>query len=33
VVDNSLNAELKSEAQSKLNRVIDEEGKNSKLGN
>jgi TolA-binding protein len=32
VVDNSLNAELKSEAQTKLNRVSDEEGKSSKLG-
>jgi len=32
VVDNSLNAELKSEAQSKLNKVNEEEGKNSKVG-
>jgi tetratricopeptide (TPR) repeat protein len=33
VVDNSLNAELKSEAQGKLNKVIEEEGKNSKVNN
>ncbi len=33
VVDNSLNAELKSEAQGKLNKVIDEEGRNSKVNN
>ena len=33
VVDNSLNAELKSEAQTKLNKVIEEEGKNSKVSN
>jgi TolA-binding protein len=32
VVDNSLNAELKSEAQTKLSRVVEEEGKNSKVG-
>lgn len=31
VVDNSLNAELKSEAQTKLNQVIEEESKNSKV--
>ncbi|HYK56740.1 MAG TPA: tetratricopeptide repeat protein, partial [Flavisolibacter sp.] len=31
VVDNTLNAELKSEAQTKLNQVIEEEGKNSKV--
>ncbi|MGN6164147.1 MAG: tetratricopeptide repeat protein [Flavisolibacter sp.] len=33
VVDNSLNAELKSEAQTKLNKVIEEEGQNSKVSN
>ncbi len=33
VVDNTLNAELKSEAQTKLNQVIEEEGKNSKVSN
>lgn len=33
VVDNSLNAELKSEAQGKLDKVIEEEGKNSKVNN
>jgi tetratricopeptide (TPR) repeat protein len=33
VVDNSLNAELKAEAQTKLNRVIDEESKSSKVSN
>jgi TolA-binding protein len=33
VVDNSLNAELKSEAQGKLDKVIDEEGRNSKVNN
>jgi len=33
IVDNSINAELKGEAQSKLNRVIDEEGKSSKVNN
>ena len=31
IVENSLNAELKSEAQTKLNRVIEEEAKNSKV--
>lgn len=31
VVENSLNAELKAEAQSKLQKVIDEESKNSKV--
>ena len=31
VVDNSLNAELKSEAKDKLERVIEEEAKNSKV--
>jgi TolA-binding protein len=33
VVDNSLNAELKSEAQAKLDKVIQEEGVNSKVSN
>lgn len=33
VVDNSLNAELKSEAQGKLNKVTEEEGQNSKVSN
>jgi TolA-binding protein len=33
VVDNTINAELKSEAQAKLNIVIDEEGKSSKVNN
>ncbi len=33
VAENSLSAELKSEAQAKLNKVIEEEGKNSKLSN
>jgi TolA-binding protein len=33
IVDNSINAELKGEAQTKLNRVIDEEGKSSKVNN
>src|SRR5436190_18415115 len=33
IVDNSINAELKGEAQSKLSRVIDEEGKSSKVNN
>ena len=33
VVDNSLNAELKSEAQTKLSKVIEEEGQNSKVSN
>jgi TolA-binding protein len=33
VVDNSLNAELKTEAQNKLARVNDEEGRNSKIVN
>jgi TolA-binding protein len=32
IVDNSLNAELKTEAQSKLNRVVEEEAKGSKVG-
>lgn len=32
VVDNSLNAELKSEAQTKLNKVIEEEKQSSKIG-
>jgi predicted negative regulator of RcsB-dependent stress response len=32
IVDNSINAELKTEAQIKLNKVIDEEAKNSKVG-
>lgn len=32
VVDNSLNAELKTEAQTKLARVTEEEGRNSKVG-
>jgi tetratricopeptide (TPR) repeat protein len=32
VVDHSINTELKTEAQSKLTKVIDEEGKNSKVG-
>ncbi|HEY6956043.1 MAG TPA: tetratricopeptide repeat protein, partial [Flavisolibacter sp.] len=32
VVDNSLNAELKSEAQTKLNKVIEEEKTSSKVG-
>jgi tetratricopeptide (TPR) repeat protein len=33
IVDNTINAEFKSEAQSKLNRVIEEEGKSSKVNN
>jgi TolA-binding protein len=33
IVDNSINTELKTEAQSKLTKVIDEEGKGSKVGN
>lgn len=33
IVDNTLNAELKSEAQAKLNVVIEEEGKSSKVNN
>jgi TolA-binding protein len=33
IVDNSLNTELKAEAQTKLNKVIDEESKSSKVGN
>lgn len=33
VVDNTLNPELKAEAQAKLNEVIEEEGKSSKLNN
>jgi len=32
VVDNTLNAELKSEAQGKLNKTLEEEAKNSKVG-
>ena len=32
IVDNSINPELKSEAQIKLNKVIEEEGKGSKVG-
>ena len=32
VVDNSINKELKAEAQNKLNKVLDEESKNSKVG-
>ena len=33
IVDNSIVPEFKKEAQEKLNRVVDEEGKNSKVGN
>ncbi len=33
IVDNSLNSELKGEAQTKLNKVIEEESKSSKVGN
>ena len=33
VVDNSLNAELKSEAQAKLDKVVQEEGVSSKVSN
>ena len=33
IVDNTINAELKSEAQTKLNQVIDEEAKSSKINN
>jgi tetratricopeptide (TPR) repeat protein len=33
IVDNTLNAELKSEAQTKLNKVIEEESKSSKVSN
>ncbi|MEI6949346.1 tetratricopeptide repeat protein [Paraflavisolibacter sp. H34] len=33
IVDNTLNAELKAEAQSKLNAVVEEEGKKSKVTN
>ncbi len=33
VVDNTINAELKSEAQAKLNQVTEEEGKSSKVDN
>ena len=33
IVDNTLNAELKGEAQAKLNRVTEEEGKSSKVNN
>ena len=32
IVDNSVNSDLKTEAQMKLNKVIDEEAKNSKVG-
>jgi tetratricopeptide (TPR) repeat protein len=32
IVDNSINSELKTEAQGKLTRVIDEESKSSKVG-
>jgi TolA-binding protein len=32
VVDNSLNSELKSEAQAKLTKVVDEEKQSSKVG-
>jgi TolA-binding protein len=33
IVDNTINAEFKNEAQTKLNRVIEEEGKSSKVNN
>ncbi|MBI3138708.1 MAG: tetratricopeptide repeat protein [Sphingobacteriales bacterium] len=33
IVGNTLNAELKNEAQAKLNKVLDEEGQSSKVGN
>ncbi|MBN8685604.1 MAG: tetratricopeptide repeat protein [Chitinophagales bacterium] len=33
IVDNTLNAELKNEAQAKLNKVTDEESQSSKVGN
>lgn len=33
IVDNTLNAELKNEAQAKLNKVTDEESKSSKVDN
>lgn len=33
IVDNTINAELKGEAQAKLNIVIEEEGKSSKVDN
>ncbi len=33
IVDNTINAELKSEAQAKLNQVTEEEGKSSKVNN
>ena len=33
IVQNSLNAELKAEAQSKLEKVTEEEAKSSKVGN
>ena len=33
IVDNSINSELKGEAQTKLNRVMEEEGKSSKVNN
>jgi len=32
IVDHSINMELKTEAQTKLSKVIEEEGKNSKVG-
>ena len=32
IVDHSINMELKTEAQTKLSKVIDEESKNSKVG-
>jgi lipopolysaccharide biosynthesis regulator YciM len=33
IVDNTINAELKNEAQEKLSRVTEEEGKSSKVNN
>ena len=33
IVDNTINAEFKNEAQTKLNRVVEEEGKSSKVNN
>jgi TolA-binding protein len=33
IVDNSINSDLKGEAQLKLNKVLDEEGQSSKVGN
>ncbi|MDP9229766.1 MAG: tetratricopeptide repeat protein, partial [Bacteroidota bacterium] len=33
IVDNTINAELKNEAQTKLSKVMEEEGKSSKVGN